>query len=91
MRGSPHARGPPRGAGGVDSPIPPSRRGPATAGHARCPAPPPKHTTDWRVRVFGKYAHAAGVPMVEFMHMNAEGLKRRNPQIFDADAPAVEA
>lgn len=41
--------------------------------------------------VFSKCAHAAGVPMVEFMHMNAEGLKRRNPQIFDADAPAVEA
>lgn len=41
--------------------------------------------------VFSKCAHAAGVPMVEFMHMNAEGLKKRNPQIFDADAPTVEA
>lgn len=41
--------------------------------------------------VFSKCAHAAGVPMVEFMHMNAEGLKRRNPQLFGADAPAAEA
>lgn len=44
---------------------------------------------DWRV--FAKCAHAAGVPMVEFMHLNAEGLKRRNPQLFAEDAPKVEA
>lgn len=41
--------------------------------------------------VFSKCAHAAGIPMVEFMHMNAEGLKMRNPQLFAEDAPKVEA
>ncbi|MGN0843972.1 MAG: hypothetical protein ACI4QT_01975 [Kiritimatiellia bacterium] len=41
--------------------------------------------------VFNKCAHAAGVPMVEFMHMNAEGLIRRNPDIFGANSPTVEA
>jgi len=32
--------------------------------------------------VFRAAARAAAVPIVEFMHLNAEGLKRRNPQIF---------
>lgn len=41
--------------------------------------------------VFHKCARAAAVPMVEFMHLNAEGLKKRNPQIFGEDAPTVEA
>lgn len=41
--------------------------------------------------VFGRCARAAGIPMVEFMHLNAEGLKRRNPQLFAEDAPKVEA
>lgn len=41
--------------------------------------------------VFSRCAHAAGIPMVEFMHLNAEGLKKRNPQIFAEDAPKVEA
>ena len=41
--------------------------------------------------VFNKCSRAAGVPMVEFMHLNAEGLKKRNPQIFGADAPTVKA
>ena len=41
--------------------------------------------------VFNKCAHAANVPMVEFMHLNAEGLKKRNPKIFGTDAPTVEA
>ena len=41
--------------------------------------------------VFVKCAFASKVPLVEFMHMNAEGLKRRNPQLFAADAPTVEA
>ena len=41
--------------------------------------------------VFNKCAHAASVPMVEFMHLNAEGLKKRNPQIFGEDAPTVKA
>ena len=42
-------------------------------------------------QVFVKCAFAANVPLVEFMHMNAEGLKKRNPQLFAADAPTVEA
>ena len=29
--------------------------------------------------------------MVEFMHLNAEGLKKRNPQIFGEDTPTVKA
>lgn len=41
--------------------------------------------------VFSKCAHTAKTPMIEFMHTNAEGLKKRNPQIFDANAPTVEA
>lgn len=41
--------------------------------------------------VFNKCSRAAGVPMVEFMHLNAEGLKKRNPQIFGDNAPIVEA
>ena len=41
--------------------------------------------------VFVKCAFASNVPLVEFMHMNAEGLKRRNPQLFAADVPKVEA
>lgn len=40
--------------------------------------------------VFRLCAHAANVPMTEFMHLNAEGLKRRNPGLFGGDAPAVE-
>ncbi len=40
--------------------------------------------------VFSRCAHAASVPMIEFMHLNAEGLKRRNPQIFE-NAPTVKA
>ena len=42
-------------------------------------------------RVFNKCAHAANVPMVEFMHMNAEGLKSRNPHLFAESSPTVEA
>ena len=42
-------------------------------------------------QVFVKCAFAANVPLVEFMHLNAEGLKKRNPQIFGTDAPTVEA
>lgn len=42
-------------------------------------------------RVFVRCASAANVPLVEFMHMNAEGLKKRNPQIFGDAAPKVEA
>ena len=41
--------------------------------------------------VFNQCAHAARVPMVEFMHLNAEGLKKRNPKIFGDNAPIVEA
>ena len=41
--------------------------------------------------VFVRCAFAAHVPLVEFMHMNAEGLKKRNPKIFGTDAPTVEA
>ncbi len=41
--------------------------------------------------VFVKCAFAANVPLVEFMHLNAEGLKKRNPKIFGTDAPTVEA
>ena len=41
--------------------------------------------------VFNKCSRAAGVPMVEFMHLNAEGLKKRNPKIFGDNAPIVEA
>lgn len=41
--------------------------------------------------VFNKCAYTANVPMIEFMHMNAEGLKKRNPQIFGEDLPTVEA
>ena len=41
--------------------------------------------------VFVKCAFAANVPLVEFMHMNAEGLKRRNPQLFGENTPKVEA
>ena len=41
--------------------------------------------------VFVRCANAANVPLVEFMHMNAEGLKRRNPQLFGENAPKVEA
>ena len=40
---------------------------------------------------FVRCAFAAKVPLVEFMHMNAEGLKKRNPKIFGTDAPTVEA
>ena len=42
-------------------------------------------------QVFVKCAFAANVPLVEFMHLNAEGLKKRNPKIFCTDAPTVEA
>ena len=42
-------------------------------------------------QVFVKCAFAANVPLVEFMHLNAEGLKKRNPKIFGTDAPIVEA
>ena len=42
-------------------------------------------------QVFVKCAFAANVPLVEFMHLNAEGLKKRNPQIFGEDAPTVKA
>ena len=45
--------------------------------------------TDYQV--FVKCAFAANVPLVEFMHLNAEGLKKRNPKIFGTDAPTVEA
>ena len=41
--------------------------------------------------VFVRCAFAAHVPLVEFMHLNAEGLKKRNPAIFGTDAPKVEA
>ena len=41
--------------------------------------------------VFVRCANAADKPLVEFMHMNAEGLKKRNPQIFGEDAPTVKA
>lgn len=41
--------------------------------------------------VFVRCAHAANVPLVEFMHMNAEGLKRRNPQLFTDAAQQVTA
>lgn len=40
--------------------------------------------------VFVRCAHAAEKPIVEFMHIVAEGLKRRNPQIFGEDAPQVK-
>lgn len=41
--------------------------------------------------VFRVCAHAADVPLVEFMHLNAEGLQRRNPQLFSRKAPKVDA
>ena len=31
-----------------------------------------------------------GVPIVEFMHLLAESLKKKNPNIFAPDAPKVE-
>lgn len=42
-------------------------------------------------QVFVKCAFAANAPLVEFMHLNAEGLKKRNPKIFGDNAPTVEA
>lgn len=41
--------------------------------------------------VIVKCASFAQKPIVEFMHLVAEGLKKRNPQIFGEDAPTVEA
>ena len=41
-------------------------------------------------QVYVKCAFAANVPIVEFMHLNAEALKKRNPQLFAPDAPVVE-
>lgn len=41
--------------------------------------------------VFSRCAHAAGIPMVEFMHLNAERLKKLNPQLFGENAPTVKA
>lgn len=41
--------------------------------------------------VFTTCARAALVPLVDFMHMNAGALKRRNPTLFAEDAPAVQA
>ena len=40
--------------------------------------------------VIVKCASCAQKPIVEFMHMVAEGLKKRNPQIFGENAPKVE-
>lgn len=37
-----------------------------------------------------KCAFALNVPIVDFMHLNVETLKRRNPHLFAPDAPAVE-
>lgn len=42
-------------------------------------------------RVFVKCAFADNVPLVQFMHKNAEGLKARNPHLFSESAPTVEA
>ena len=42
-------------------------------------------------QVFVKCAFAANVPLVEFMHLNADALKKRNPKIFGTDAPTVKA
>lgn len=42
-------------------------------------------------RVFVKCAFADNVPLVQFMHKNAEGLKARNPHLFSDSAPTVEA
>lgn len=41
--------------------------------------------------VIVKCAFTAGKTIVDFMHFVAEGLKRRNPKLFGADAPTVEA
>lgn len=54
----------------------------------------PTRTMTVREEDYGVYrlcAHAANVPMVEFMHLNAEGLKKRNPQLFAANATTVDA
>lgn len=42
-------------------------------------------------QVFVKCAFADNVPLVQFMHKNAEGLKARNPHLFSEAAPTVEA
>lgn len=41
--------------------------------------------------VIVRCASFAQKPIVEFMHMNAEGLKKRNPHLFSESAPTVEA
>ena len=41
--------------------------------------------------VIVRCASVAQKPIVEFMHIVAEGLKKRNPQIFGEYAPKVEA
>ena len=37
-------------------------------------------------KIFVRCANATDLPLVEFMHLNAEGLKKRNPQIFGENA-----
>lgn len=39
--------------------------------------------------VFVKCAHAANIPQVEFLHIVAENLKKKNPHLFAPDAPTV--
>ncbi len=41
--------------------------------------------------VIVKCAFTAEKTIVNFMHLVAEGLKKRNPQIFGEDAPTVKA
>ena len=41
-------------------------------------------------KVYVKCASHNGVPIVEFMHLLAESLKKKNPNIFAPDAQKVE-
>ena len=40
--------------------------------------------------VFSRLAHVEGVPQVEFLHIIAEALKRKNPNVFKSESEAVK-
>lgn len=40
-------------------------------------------------QVFVRLAHVEGVPQVEFLHIVAESLKRKNPDVFKAEPVKV--
>lgn len=39
--------------------------------------------------VFVKCAYASNMPQVEFLHIVAENLKKKNPQLFEPNKPEV--